>query len=505
MIDYKYADLFLNSATRYNLIIDCDGKRLDNGNLKGAWTLTESLTENKLQIGQCVPDRLVLQMVNDGTSYLDKDMDVFLVLDNHDDEPFEIGHFKCYTEVLENDRRSRKITVFDAMYGIIHADAKPFLDSLTYPITQKDFRDAFFAWCSIDQEDAELPNDDFLIKKKPEENEFSGKKVIESICQANGCFGHVGRDGIFHYIFLIQSLVPSEDLYPSDDLLPGMDLEADVVARTYKSLKYEDYEVREITGVHILVEEKAEGTSFGDPENVLTLSDNFLFYNQSKADLDAMAANILEAVSDIVFTPIDLEMKCNFCLEVGDRIEAQHRNGTKVSAYVLNRTIKGVQSFMDHINSAADEKQEVKATSLQQKISNVQAQSNANERNIKETKIQVGDLEADNANIHGTLNAQSAEIDDIKTKKLDADQLSAEVAKLGYATIGQLDAQKGRIDDLQSKAITTENLGAQIAGLSSLRTTGLEITNSRFKMEFNGNSVFVGFKSVGGETVLAIL
>lgn len=494
MIDYKYSDLFLQSGTKYNLIIDCDGSRLDNSNLKGAWELTERLTENKLQIGQCVPDKIVLKMVNNGTSYADKEMNISLVIINHEDEPFQIGKFRCYSETLENDRRSRNITAYDGLYEIVNADVKEWVDSLTFPMTVKQLRDLFFSYFGMEQEDIELPNDDFMILKKPEDDKISGKKIIESICQANGCFGHVGRDGIFYYVFLIQSLVPSEELVPSDDLVPGMDLEPDVRTRTYKSLKYEDYQVKEITGVRILVEENAEGVQIGEADNVFTVSDNFIFYGQSRENLEAMAENLLDVVSDIVFTPMELEMKANFCLELGDRIEALHRNGTRVSSYVINRTIRGVQAFMDKISSNADEKQENKVNSLQQKVADTQAQGVANTRRI-------GTVEEDNLVIHGEIRGQRADIDEIKTKKLDADQLSAEVAKLGYATIGQLDAQKARIDDLQSKSVTTENLSSKISALGSVNIG--QVYCSEYHVTYDGRDIPLRPMRIGNQIFLA--
>ena len=56
-------------------------------------------------------------------------------------------------------------------------------------------------------------------------SELSGKDVITAICEINGCFGHIDRNGKFQWLYLeqdIQGLYPANDLYPdhAPDYLP---------------------------------------------------------------------------------------------------------------------------------------------------------------------------------------------------------------------------------------------------------------------------------------------
>ena len=53
---------------------------------------------------------------------------------------------------------------------------------------------------------------------------ISGKTIIEAICEINGAFGNIGRDGKFEYVILkaiTSALYPAEDLYPREDLFPS--------------------------------------------------------------------------------------------------------------------------------------------------------------------------------------------------------------------------------------------------------------------------------------------
>lgn len=91
----------------------------------------------------------------------------------------------------------------------------PDKDSVT---TMKAFRDSFFGYFGIEQADAQLVNDDMKVEKTVEPEELSGATVLNCICEINGCFGHIGRDSKFHYIYLEQEI---QGLYPRNNLYPG--------------------------------------------------------------------------------------------------------------------------------------------------------------------------------------------------------------------------------------------------------------------------------------------
>jgi hypothetical protein len=128
----------------------------------------------------------------------------------------------------------------------------------------KQFRDSFFKHFGIEQADIILVNDGMSIEKTvavtassetssdTEESStigesMSGKEVLSCICEINGCMGHMGRDGKFHYIYLeqeIQGLYPRNDLYPADDLFPRDPKSTQIGKGFYVTATYEDYLVK---------------------------------------------------------------------------------------------------------------------------------------------------------------------------------------------------------------------------------------------------------------------
>lgn len=108
----------------------------------------------------------------------------------------------------------------------------------------------------------------------------------------------------------------------------------------------------------------------------------------------------------------------------------------------------------------------------------------------------MGLLEADNVTIHGTLTAQSASITSLQTDKLDAKDLSAEVAKLGYATVGQLNA----LNVVVSGKLNANELSSAITNISMV-TIGGSLTVGNYLTQWrtvtvkgaDGNDVTINY------------
>ena len=101
--------------------------------------------------------------------------------------------------------------------------------------------------------------------------QLSGAAVIQAICEINGCFGHIGRDGKFHYIYLeqdIQGLYPSNELFPdhapdylfqskTHHLYPQNPKSTNIGKSFYITANYEGYHVKGIDKLQIRKEENA--------------------------------------------------------------------------------------------------------------------------------------------------------------------------------------------------------------------------------------------------------
>ena len=217
MVDYELSGLFKKDGIDKQLIIQTEDKAVTITNTElhqEKFELTESLcSESELTFGSCEASSIKFTMSNVFTSLKGKWITVTMSLNGNTDKPFQFGHYKIYSDKPTADRTQRDVVAYDALYDIINANVMEWYDSvlpnLDSTITLKNFRDSFFEHFGVIQKDIALPNDSMVIKRSLDKetgnvqtNVLSGSTVIKAICEINGCFGHINRQGQFEYIFL---------------------------------------------------------------------------------------------------------------------------------------------------------------------------------------------------------------------------------------------------------------------------------------------------------------
>ena len=419
MVNYKYADLFLQSHVEKQLkIVTDDGKvTITNKDLYFEnFELNESLcSESELTFGCCEASSVKFRIANVFTPLKNKWFAITTVLDGNTDEPFKIGRYKVYSDVPTADRRYRDIVAYDSMYDIINANVAKWYESLTFPMTLKAFRNSFFAYLGIEQEEITLVNDNMIVEKTVTPNskdgtyeKMSGKDVITSICEINGCFGHINHDGKFRYVYLeqsIQGLYPANDLYPdhAPDILPQSKTghlypqtpKGNKIGKSfYKSADYEDFIVEPITKLQIRKEENDIGVIVGSGDNTYIIEDNFLVYGKSSTDLATIGNNVYGKIANIIYRPFSAECVGNPCIEIGDPV----RFNTKyemIESYALQRTLTGIQELTDKYEAEGTEFYDEKVNSVHSSLIELKGKSNTLERTIEETNSTIKSVEDD--------------------------------------------------------------------------------------------------------------
>ena len=203
MVDLKYAGLFLADSGDRQLKIDFDTGTITNTDLHFEnFELSENLCSSEhLRFGACESSSIKFRISNMTTALKDKWLAVTETLDGNTDVSFPFGVYKVFSDKPTADRRYRDITAYDAMYDILHAEVSGWYNTILptagSTVTLKAFRDSFLAYFGIEQENVILVNDSMTVTKTIEPTSLSGKTVITAICEINGCFGHIGRDGKF--------------------------------------------------------------------------------------------------------------------------------------------------------------------------------------------------------------------------------------------------------------------------------------------------------------------
>lgn len=417
MINYELRDLFNQDSVEKQIKITYENTTITNEELFGnEMTIEESLcSESQLKFGRCEANMLKFKVANIFSPMIGKTIDISVVLEGNTGSPFLYGRYKVQSDKPTADRKWREVVAYDCMYDIINSDVSDWyntiLPSENSSVTMMEFRKSFINHFGIQEHPVDLINDDMVVKKtigikKNEETQdesvisesasLSGKDVITAICEINGCFGHIGRDGKMHYVYLapnIFGLFPAEDLYPSEDLYPNDPDDILISKSMYISCKYEDYACQKINKLQIRTEENDIGTIVGDGENAYIIEGNFLAYGKSSAELQKIAENIFEKIKDVSYIPFEAECIGNPCIEVGDavRIPTTYKI---VESYVLKRTLKGIQALRDSLSSSGEEKYKEAVNSVHTSIVQLKGKTNKLERTVEETRSTITDVEA---------------------------------------------------------------------------------------------------------------
>lgn len=405
MVNYKYADLYKQDSIDKQMKIEYDGGTITNYDIHSEqFVLTENLcSELQLKFGSCEASSIEFKISNIETPLKDNVLTVSEAIGGNTDVHFSFGVYKVYSDVPTADRRYRQVKAYDLMYDIINAEVSDWYNKILpnddSTVTLKQFRTSFIEYFGLQQESVTLVNDNMIVQKTIEPSSISGRDIITAICEINGCFGHIGRDGKFHYVFLPKSF--------------------DNVEQTpYISCNYEDFEVQPITKLQIRQEENDIGAIIGNGDNTYIIEDNFLIYGKSASDLKTIAQNVFSVIQGISYRPFSADIKGNPCTEVGDAIQIYDaRNDKYINSYVLNRTLKGVQALRDSFTAQGEEKYIEQVNSVQRDIKQIRGKTNVLERTVEETKSTITDVEKNlQSEIKQTADEINLRIDEFSTQ-----------------------------------------------------------------------------------------
>lgn len=480
--------------------------------------LTESLcSESEIRFGSCEASSVKFTVSNTFIPMKDKWITVSMVIQGNSDDPFQIGRYKVFSDVPTADRTKREVTAYDAMYDILNADVADWYNSVlpdkNSKVTMKQFRESFVQYFGLEDVALEdgLVNDDMVVEKtiaitasEEKDTEYgrvsvvgetlSGMDVISSICEINGCFGHIGRDGKFHYIYLpqdIQGLYPADFLYPdhvpeqwdylsqaeTNSLYPQNPKGEKISKSFYISASYEDYVVRSVNKLQIRKEENDVGAIAGkeDGNNCYIIQDNFLVYGKGSEELQTIAENAFSKIKGVVYRPFNADCKGNPCFEVGDAIRIPTKYEL-IETYILKRTLKGIQALRDSYEATGEEHRSENINSFSDSITQLKGKTNILVRNVEETRVHIDDVEKE---LSGEIQVLAGKVvlkvtsgEEIALVELGADKDSGTIFKV-------------KAKNLQLSAEETINLMA--GGNIDLSGKNITINSDNFSVDKYGN------------------
>ena len=431
MITYANENLFKQDSVAKALSITGTGISITNSNMDGEnFSIEEVLNSGRdLTFGECNAAKLSFSVGYYENTMVGKVLTATTTPSGG--SAFQFGQYKVATDEPTADRKWRDVVAYDALYEVLKKDVASWYNTLlpnaNSSCTLKQFRDSFFTAVGITQETVTLPNDSMTVTRTVDPKSMTGKIVLNAICEVNGRFGRIGRNGNFQYVLPDKpegGLFPRNTLYPSATLYPaayGFEGRKEYEDGTYLSCKYEDFLTQVIDKLVILKSDDQIGGEAGTGSNVYIIKNNFLLFDKTNNELATIAATIYGEINGIWYRPCQIEAVGDPCLECGDGIRVRTTDGVDIDTIIWKRKIKGIQSLRDSI---------------------------------------VADGLKTRENDGNTINEQIVQIKG-NIRKVEADIIEANVLIANRATIQQLQTVDAKIDNLTAIAITTQNLSAQ--------------------------------------------
>lgn len=468
-------------------------------------TLVESLCDDEnLKFGECESAELKIQVADVTEDIKSHEIQLDLTVNG---VLVPLGIYYISNVEKATDKRYKKLTCYDRMiYFQINVIEwyNGLFSTVDTTHTLKEVRDSFFEWMGIEQVNTTLPNDNMIVRKTIDAQELSGLKVIWSICEINGMFGHITRDGRFKYVSLIKKgPYPSTTLFPSATLFPGT-VEKSKIEQINNSnylpgAERGDYVVKGINKLQVRSESGDVGAIItsdnytDDTNNSYIVTDNFLVYGSGAEELQVIAQNMSKNVFGITYTPHSTPTVAMPYMEVGDIFDLNAINDN-FRSFILKRTLSGIQGMKDLWESYGNEYQPDIVEESNQEIIKLQSRVNILTRTVDETKLEIVRVESD---IQGNIETLDSKI----TQTANEIQLSVNQTLQSYSTTEQMNSainlSAAGITSSVSKTYETKtNAQSQYNALSTSISQTAESIN--LKADKNG---LIGQINVSSESV----
>lgn len=450
----------------------------------GSLSIKEAIcSAQSLDVGACESSVLTVKLANLSSSEL-KDKKLVVRLNASQDNvsvELDMGTFYVDDVPHENNTWFYTLTAYDSM---VKFDVKihDWYNALSFPMTLQQFRTALCNYVGIETaQEQRLPLDDLVLTKSDAVDiNLTGRQALRAICEINGAFGHINRQGQLTYVRLGNTSVITFSEGGTDHYKSGA--------------THENWTVPEVDAAVAYSLANEQGVVYPSQGgfNALMLSDNFLCYELSDTDLARVARTMYEAFDDISYTGHSTPITGRPWLEVGDRITLDS-DDEQIGTYIFERTIAGFQCLTDRLSAkAVDSRKEDKSSTHQQierlkrdadeiKTSYLRADvaeiTYATIENLEATNAVIVHLEAVDVEITGTLTAVEADIQHLHADKADVTDLTAATARITYLEGDVAAFHSTYTTDLTAVNANITNLQAATANISTLVAQKADITD----------------------------
>lgn len=313
---------------------------------------------------------------------------------------------------------------------------------------------------------------------------------------------------------MAEGLFPATTLYPNTTLFPdGGTYDVKMQNDSYNKLSYEPYKTAIIDKVVVTDQESIEQGQYPaiTGNNILYIESNPFVW---KMNMQQAAQNIYDRVKNVWFTPCVVNCPGMPYMEMGDMIKIQTAKN-EIFAYILKRTLKGIQILKDTFRNESDQYQESHA----QTFASITSDNGKSVLKIQADIVEMNEVVAQKATITD-LNATNIRVGSLEADHVTTAELTATNGRIGaleadHVTTEQLNATNGRVGTLETNSLTADNINSKtftldsghIGNLDASKITSGTISAARIDTNFASAQHFTvpytGFKMGDYEVSIA--
>lgn len=183
MFNHPDSQLFYQDSVRkdWRIYVVEDDRTYENDEIcENELSIEDPLCEDQnITLGSCVSAGFTCKVKNDGVSLKGKTLQVSVIVNGHTSTPVPVGVYIVEEDTLEDDEKFRSIQAHDAMKGMLEKDFAPWFNNLTFPMQMNEFRESFFEYAGVEQEEVTLCNDWVILEGFEITNSRATQRMIE--------------------------------------------------------------------------------------------------------------------------------------------------------------------------------------------------------------------------------------------------------------------------------------------------------------------------------------
>lgn len=405
----------------------------------------------------------------------------FAIMEDFGDYHMVRGLYTVESTPKQEDKDTRKIIAYDRMKRF-DEDVSSWYNMLTFPLTLQQFRESLCEFVGVPVINASLVNDGIQITKTIQPTVLSGRDMLKYICQINGAFGNITKNGELRFITIPKT----------DDITSTIDI--------YQTAESEEYMVPDIDTVQIREEEgDIGGTSVGEGLNMYIIEGNPLVYGKTTAELIEIANAVKTVIGGISYQPATISTNGAPWIEVGDRISLQTDDGV-INTIITKRVMTGIQGSMDSYESSGTQNLN-QSFSIETTILQLQGKTAILERTVSSVSNTLTDLEkSTNSKFQQTADSITAEVaratgaeSSLSSRvQQNADSISLKVSKGDVTSQLMIEQDKIHFDTGRfSWSATNSSMTADgtLTVNSGLFKGSIDVGNGQFTVDSSGKVV----------------